>query len=200
MRSPPSGGSRVGREQEGSLYARRLCGPYSLGEARAEGKRLRQAGIGRPSRRPLRGLLRTRVGPRAAILPSRHSAPYGVGRVRAAPYGKMSRPARGSLSAGEPAESDRDRVAGPGPAGRRGRHGRCNRGRSPWASRNSGIRTSPGRPAASGTSIPSVRRSSPEATSAGRRSRIPLGFQAPTTAQGRARTPSTRASFEGRER
>ena len=92
--------------------------------------------------------------------------------------------ARGQLSAAEPAESDRDRGAAPGPAGRRGPHGRCNRGRTPWASRNSGIRKSPGRPAASGTSILSVRRSSPGATSAGRRSRIPLGLSSSDSVSG----------------
>ena len=51
----------------------------------------------------------------------------------------------------------RARAAGRGPAGRRGSHGKRNRDRMPLAIRSSGIRSSPGRPAANGTSLLSAR-------------------------------------------
>ena len=61
------------------------------------------------------------------------------------------------VSAGRADERGRGRGGVPGPAGRRGRHDRRNRARTPWAIRNSGIRSCSGRRAASGTWTPSVR-------------------------------------------
>jgi hypothetical protein len=66
-----------------------------------------------------------------------------------------------AFSAAGSGEPDRDPGAVPGPAGRQDPRDSHNMGRTPWATRNSGILTSTGRRAASGTSTPSVRRSSP---------------------------------------
>lgn len=164
---------------ETGAHFRRRCGPVGLIFAKRIGanclqRRRRLLACPRKLRLSARG--RRRHSSRQLALGGRRTprlartsrtwllARRRLGAVLAASLNRRGGPKaapRRSLSAAASGEPDRDRGAGPGPAGRPISHGRRNRARTPWATRNSGTLQSPGRRAASGTSIPSAPRSSP---------------------------------------